>query len=687
MKIKEKIKKLVLILLLTLSFLQSAPTIQAYAFGGIGIKTEFDSLQGDGKYLGSDYRGNYKLDIEELGITEVPEKAFNFVANAIFNIISFLGFAAAAFFYYAMDFDLAKLLQPQINQIQETLHNGLFTPMLQLAIAGAIILAICKYARRDFVGLLEQLGKVCFIMVLSFLVVSDSAKFLSYSSSVTKSAAVSILTGINDIDVGENVNSYAANAASVLWISLVHEPWKALEFGDYNCTDEDVEFFLTASGSERKERIAEMMDGDKGPFSKNRSAIRVGQGLIILLTVFVKFIVYIAITALYFVFQAIAIFFVLMAPLILLLSLIPGYDFEILGVWTRKIMETQVGVLIITFVIGVMVFFDRALQALASEIGWFIVLLMQIAVCVCLFLLRWQIFTAFNNVQRGVQNPNLLKRQLIRAGNPYSAIEKQYMFRQVRNAMGYKKNKKNEEKDEKNRGGNYKTDSTTTQKVRRPNSSGRNEAQEKYAEQSENGSYYASRDVTDNWRETWANAKPKQRTTDDVRQAQRPITSANSKVVRRRQVLADHILPEQASGRHREPIKLDRGYRRSANDKMEPITVAYEDITDKQTASVSGNVAMLPETKRPVTNAQYVLPDRSSKSNVLAIERNTTKTGPKVSGASFTHVPTRIPREKINPVTINRVKKQLRSGVAEATRSKIMSRPTTEQFSLQIKSQ
>ncbi|WP_148873635.1 hypothetical protein [Serratia marcescens] len=299
---------------------------------------------------------------------------------------------------------------------------------------------------------------------------------------------------------------------------------------------------------------------------------------------------------------------------------------------------------------------------------------------------------AFNNIQRGVQNPNLLKRQLKRAGNPYSAIEKQYMFRQVRNAMG--KNKKNNEKDEENKGGNNKAASsrstgptgstgvTATQKVKRPNSVGRTETQEKNAEHQENGSYYASRDVTDNWRETWANAKPKH-SSNEVR-VQRPISSANSKVVRRRQVLADHIPLEQASGKRREPAKLDRGYRRSANDKMEPITVAYEDITDKQTASGSGNVAMLPETKRPVTNAQYALPDRSSKSNASAIKRNTAKAGPKVSGASFNHAPTRRPKEKTNPVMINQIKRQSRSGVAEAARSQIMSRPTTEQFKKEV---
>lgn len=705
MKIKEKIKKFALIFLLVLSFLQSTPTIQAYAFGGIGIKTEFDSLDGDGKYLGSEYRSNYKLDLEELGITEVPEKMFNSIANAIFNIISFLGFAAAAFFYYALDFDLASLLQPQINKIQETLHNGFFTPMLQLVIVGAIILAICKYARRDFVGLLEQLGKVCFIMVLSVLVVSDSSKFLSYATSVTKGASVSILTGINDIDVGENVNNYAANAASVLWISLVHEPWKALEFGDYNYTNDDVEFFLTASGSERKDRVAEMMDGDKGPFSKDRSAIRVGQGLIILLTVFVKVIVYIVVSAMCFLFQVVAIFFILMAPLILLLSLVPGYDFELLGVWARKIMETQVGVLIITFLIGVMVFFDRALQALASEIGWFIVLIMQIAVCACLYLFRWQIFMAFNNAQRSVQNPRLSKRQLLRSGNPYSAIERQFMYHQAQQATGYKKMKKESQGEEGRSNGASSgilsryarlfLAGPPQQKIKRPNFGDQNTAQGQNTARTEDlgreGSYYAPREVTDNWRDLWNNANV----------VKRPTTLDNSKVINRRPVLsqANNNSSAQAARRRREAAKMDRGYSRIAEDKKRPMVVGYEGVTDNRPVSNNGNVIMMPQANR-TANSQNTINSRPS--NALAIM----DIEPPVSRVSFSHDPVQIPRNKINPARVKQINKRLRAvdqayfnqGMShppvigwhtpqidrEAVYSQGMNRPTTEQFQKEV---
>lgn len=440
-RVKKKIVYAVFLLLIMATCILCTPT-KTYALNGIIISDELDNLDGDGKYVGSKYRNNYQLDVEKLGVTEVADKVLNALANIVFSIISGLGFGTVAIFYHALSFDLAALLQPQIDSIQLALHDSVFTPLLQVALVGAMILAVTKYIRRDFSGLLGQLGKVIFIIVLSLLVVRDSATLLSYATSVTKSVSVSILTGISGIDVESSINNYSAEAAGVLWVSLVHEPWKSLEFGDYDYTDEDVEFFLTtSSGKERKKHVKEMMDGDSGPFSKDRSATRIGQGLIILITITAKCLVYILVAVMYIVFQLIAVFFVIMAPLILLLSLIPGYDFEILGVWARKIIETQIGVLIITFLMGVMIMIDGLLHNLANEMGWFIVLVLQIGASFGLYAFRWQIFSAFNSAQRGIQNPNLLKRQLSRSGNPYAGFEKLYMYKQVQNAMGYRRNK------------------------------------------------------------------------------------------------------------------------------------------------------------------------------------------------------------------------------------------------------
>lgn len=570
-----KRKKEIVIFLCMILLLCSIPTL-AYASDGIGITTEFDGLEGDGKYLGQEYRGNYKLDSEKIGITNIVSQTLYSRANVIFYAIKFLGFGTAAIFYYSMNFDLAGLLQPQINTIQETLHDSVFTPLFQFAFLGAVTLAIMKYARRDFMGLITQFGKVCFIIVLSLLVVRDSAKFLSYATAVTKSVSVSILTGVSGTDVGDNVDNYAKNAAAVLWISLVHEPWKTLEFGDYAYSEDDVEFFLTVSDEEeRQERVTEMAEEKKGPFKKDCNVQRYAQALVILLTILVKCVVYVIVGVMYFLFQVVAVFFVIMAPLILLLSLIPGYDFEILGVWARKILETQIGVLLITFLLGMMIFCDEALQGLSNTIGWFTVLILQIAACVFLYLFRWQILMSINNVHRGIQNPRLLKRQFIREGNPYGMLERQYMLKYVRSAMGnhHMGNQPYQYRQGGNSPGfvNQRRESggrslnkanagpASGDKMKRPNTKADKTSPVQYSYSENSGmnpegsgikgeTYYAPREVTENWRNLW----------DQAQSTDRPLTSSGH--INRRPVLS------QAVGRSEEAYSSFSGQERPTID-------------------------------------------------------------------------------------------------------------------------
>lgn len=660
MEFKRKIKKIILVIVFVLSFLQSGPTIQAYAFGGIGIKTEFDSLDGDARFLGSEYRSNYKLDLEELGITQAVDKGLNGLANIIFTLIAIIGYMASSLFYYVMDFDLASLLEPQIQQIQQTLHNGLFTPLFPYAFVGSIILAIVKYARRDFVGLIEQFGKVCFVIVLSYLVITDSAKLLSYGTNITKGASVSILTGINDIDVGNNVKSYAANAAGVLWIGLVHEPWKALEFGEYNYSEEDVEFFLSHTGEERKNKVASMMEGDKGPFSKERTILRIGQGIIVLILTTAKAVVYMLVSLMYALFQVLAVFWIILAPIILLLTLIPGYDFEILGVYARKIMETQIGVLIITFVIGFMVFFDRALNSLAKEMGWLIVLVLQIAVCIGLYAFRWQILMSFNNLQRGIQNPRLLKRQLLKSGNPYNALERQYMFNQFGRAM-YKSNKKHE----KGNPDNPKSPSIPPADVTRPNTTSTQNSQN----QNNVRSYdYTSGPVTDNWRDEWNRAAPNKR----------PTTQEQARVVRTRPMLAqaNSIEPAQSSARQIGTVNSNGAYNRSSQYYDEPRTVGFGEVIElpDRSGNSNGNIKALPDKSRPVTDPSFLLPDNSLQTS--AAGRNAVKLEPRVSEVSFNHATRHIPREKIDPTVLGRIGTRSSNGT-DTSNNQVASRPST----------
>lgn len=147
---------------------------KTYASSGIMISDELDDLEGDGKYVGSEYRNNYQLDVEKLGVTEVAEKALNALANIVFSVISCLGFLTVAIFYHALSFDLAALLQPQIDSIQLALHDSVFTPLLQVALMGAIVLAITKICQEGFFG---PFGAVRKSNIYHGVIIDDSTRF------------------------------------------------------------------------------------------------------------------------------------------------------------------------------------------------------------------------------------------------------------------------------------------------------------------------------------------------------------------------------------------------------------------------------------------------------------------------------------------------------------------------------
>lgn len=103
------------------------------------------------------------------------------------------------------------------------------------------------------------------------------------------------------------------------------------------------------------------------------------------LTMLFKCIVYILIAVILLLFQVFTIIMVLLAPIILLMALMPGYDFMILGAWCRKMLEIQVGILVVTFLMGIMVLMDQLIQGMSYIIGWYIAVILQVAMCIGLY--------------------------------------------------------------------------------------------------------------------------------------------------------------------------------------------------------------------------------------------------------------------------------------------------------------
>lgn len=533
---KEKVLKRLCIVILMI-FLVMHPGKMVYA-SEVGQVDEFNNLEGDAKYLGKDYVDNYYLDIEKTDMFDTGEKMMNGIANALFSFYKTMSKLVCSIFYFAMEFDINDILGTQINGIQKALRNGIFTPLFTLAFSGAAFIMIKRLLKRDVSGVLGEMGKVIVLVVLSCLVVTKSSTVLSYTTKATKEVATGILIDMNTEMGIKNTSgtSYAAEAAGVLWVNLIHEPWKSMEFGKFNPKEEIIESFLSAKpGSDkRKELVEEYEKEHEGTFSKTKGTASIG----ILLAYFIPFIIkgglYIIVAVIQLVFQLVALFLMILAPIILLLAMLPGYE-SIVTSWLKKMLETQISILIITFVMALMIKLDMSLYSLIPKIGWYVCMFLQVGLSFGLFLERNKILQLFVNFQRSIGNPSMMQRQLRMIGNPYKGIQNvQSGVKRVKVAL------KNSMKDDKLQFVNPSSKKSEQSKgennkkqVNRPVT-----VKEQKSSEVHQQDYYATKTQynmidTNNIHEIWENAVPKselknENQVEEKKIQKRPVMVSNS---------------------------------------------------------------------------------------------------------------------------------------------------------------
>lgn len=360
-------KRLLFMALIALCMLLKPAVAEAKDVADI---SEFDSLNGDGTYLGSQYRDNYYLDIEKTSMLETGDKIINDIANILFSVVRSLGYLTTSIFFFAMDFDISKLLAPQIDGIQKALNSSIFKPLFTLAFVGTSFILVKQMAKRDLMGAAGEIVKVIGIVILSILVVNHSATMLSYSTNITKAISTDALSSVND-SMGVTGESFASSAAGIIWVSLVHQPWLTLEFDRSEYTKDDVDAFLSAEkgSSERKELVKQF---DKPCFKKERGGERIGFIIVYFIPFLIKGAIFLFTALMQLVFQVMAVLYMITAPIVLLLALIPGYGTNMISVWLQKILETQISILIITFIMGLIIRLDSVMSALTPQYGWFI---------------------------------------------------------------------------------------------------------------------------------------------------------------------------------------------------------------------------------------------------------------------------------------------------------------------------
>lgn len=424
---KYKIKYILCMIAFVVGLMLPVQPVAASS-SAIGEVQEFNNLSGNAKYLGSAYRDNYSLDIEEVEISDgIGEylagktmEGLNALAKVFFFLERLLAYLTVVVFYVSFNLNLVDLFGSQVSVIQQALNDSIFQPLFLMGCAAAFCVLIGRMLRQDLAGALGQIVKVIAIVMMSILVVTKSDTMLSMCNNITKEISLEILVGVNSANgYSDNINAFSGEAAGILWNNMVHQPWLTMEFG-YTASDDQVLGLLSykPGAEERKDAIAA---DESGSFLVERATERLGFSFLYLIPCIMKCGIYIIIVLIQLVFQLLSIVYLFMARLVLIVSLFPGYD-GLIGGWLRKILETQISILVLSLIIGILIKFDELIFDWSRSVGfgWMIALTIQIAIAIALFLNRNKLLMAMSTVQRGVSNPRYLRNRMRLAGNVYA---------------------------------------------------------------------------------------------------------------------------------------------------------------------------------------------------------------------------------------------------------------------------
>lgn len=379
-------KAAVLTFMLVFILCGSAMPVQA-ANSMIGITDQWDGLDGDARYLGQKYRDNYGLD-QDAGKLDIIEKAGNGLANVFWGLCTTGTQVGCAVIYYAMDFNLAELVGDKLNALEASLVNNIFNRIFPLAFLGIGCMLIYRLWKRDVIGGFSDVAKTVILVCISIGLSINASSILTLTSNLTKQVNQTIMSGINgQSGFSSDQKDFAKEAAGILWTDMVHIPWMTLEFGDNEVSPADVERILASKGDERTDIIKELSD-DMDSFDASRCWTRLGNVLLYLFPWLAKLVVFTLISALQIAFQAAVLLLFSTAPIVLIITLVSASGFNLIKRWAGTLLDFHISMISLSFLLSILIWIDKLLFSQVQTYGWFIVVLLQTAICVFLLIKR-----------------------------------------------------------------------------------------------------------------------------------------------------------------------------------------------------------------------------------------------------------------------------------------------------------
>ncbi len=394
MKKKKYHFRMVVALLLICICLAFVLEKAAEASGVVKVVDQVNDLKDEQGYIR--YFANYYLDMENTERLDFAPEMLNNLANIQMNTIRNFVMITSMLFYHALDFNLANYFGTEIDTIQSAMRSSFLEPLFLIGFSGSAIIIIKRMLKRDMIGMYGQILKVLGILVLSLFVVRESSTVIAKTTELTSSIGAEILSGDG------TVSDYAARTAGSIWYNLAHLPWEYAEFGADEYGSEQVISILTLEKNDTARKdIVEKWQGNA--FKMERAGERVAFLILYMVPLFIKCVIYIVMGGMLLLYQVLAVFYVLLAPFVLIIAMLPSYE-HIISAWIRRFVEIQINALVMYFVVGLLFKVDEVLISnVGKEWGWLVVLTAQVILYVGVFIKRNEVLGAISKL--GITTP------------------------------------------------------------------------------------------------------------------------------------------------------------------------------------------------------------------------------------------------------------------------------------------
>lgn len=422
---KNILKALVIIATIVIAY--NCLTKIAYADGFLSYGNSDDpykSIQeGWGQFIADKYRNNYALDIIDTHGWELIDKAITGLTNIVFSGIVMISWFGVNIFRFCFTNDIAAGFANQLNSVLGSLNNGIFNNFFMIVFMISLFSIVYNLYKKNFSAIGSQILAVAIIYSTTAFLSNGAVGFLSKTTEFSKTIGTSAIVAINGKENNEgSLEDYSKTVVGTLWGNFVQQPWVMLEFdgkvpliskdnteaiADKNAMEYSKEILSEPYGSDKREKALESINEkfNKELFSKNGINTKLVSVCVLFVITLIKMIILIAVGMIQIGFQLMSILLILLLPFIMLIAIVPFFGgTNIIKGIARKYLGTQLGIIVSSFVLALLVLVDTVTLTMFQSWGanLIIALLMQCTCWIMVIAFRKKLMNGLINLQNRI---------------------------------------------------------------------------------------------------------------------------------------------------------------------------------------------------------------------------------------------------------------------------------------------